>query len=578
MANKLRFTDKYIEITCDRTDSQSQYLAGQIPYVHRNRTNTIFHTTLRNIELVLRLFRNIDYDSVDKLPPAIRKLYDAEVQRQIATKTLLELGPDGETAEGEIKLWRHQQLGREIAQVNPRFGFFYDTRTGKTPMSLQIIQDDVDANPGHVWLVLCPLILIENAWLQDARDMFPRLKVVSLHDTNRNRRLEAFNKPANLFLLNIESFVNYRQYVEKLPIHGAFVDESSTMKSNSSKFAQESVEYAQTLRRWYLLSGTPAPNGEWEYYRQLQSIDYFGIHQSFNQFKLYFFNNSSRNPQYEKLEVKQERREELLSLLKRYSLYVDKEDVLKTPGRDFIEIKLTLPEQLREQYDQLRTELCLELGDGLSVVAPSTAASLNKLNQVTSGFVIDTAAMKHNKMVKQARKDRTYIPPEYDVIKDDTHLLSLYRFEALSRLLDESVGNQQAIIWCVYKKEFEILKERLGDKCACVYGETNITEKNAAIKAFKEGRIQFLIANPASADKGLTLTNAHIAIYFSLGYSYELWKQSIERIYGDIIKQSTRCTYYIFIASNTVDRAIYTTVKNKGDMSMAILEHLKGGL
>ncbi|MNI43924.1 ATP-dependent RNA helicase SrmB [compost metagenome] len=159
----------------------------------------------------------------------------------------------------------------------------------------------------------------------------------------------------------------------------------------------------------------------------------------------------------------------------------------------------------------------------------------------------------------------------------EQHILDYYRFIKLNELL-QSLGTKQAIVWCTYRKEFEIIKTMLGERCGLVYGDVNIAEKNTAIRAFKDGSIQFLIANPASADKGLTLTNAHHAIYFSLGYSYELWKQSIERIYGDIRKQPERCTYHIFIASGTIDRVIYDTVQKKGDMSTAVLEHLKGGL
>jgi SNF2 family DNA or RNA helicase len=335
------------------------------------------------------------------------------------------------------------------------------------------------------------------------------------------------------------------------------------MKSSSSKFGKAAVEYANTLKRWYLLSGTPAPNGEWEYYRQLQSIDYYGIHQSYNQFKQYFFENVSYNPQYEKLKVREDKRHELLRLLRSYSLFVDKEDVLTTPGRDFHEIEITMPTELKEQYENLRKNLYVELNGSVTITAPSTAANINKLNQVSSGFIIDTMALKHNKVFEDKQQD--------------THILSTYRFEKLDELL-HNLGSEQAIIWCVYKKEFEILKQRLGDKCGFVYGDTNIGEKNEAIRAFKQGRIQYLVANPASADKGLTLTNSHIAIYFSLGYSYELWKQSIERIYGSTFKQPRRCQYYIFIAKGTVDRAIYNTIKNKGDMSTAVLNHLKGGL
>lgn len=579
MTNKLKFNALYIEITCGRGDTDTLALVNQVPYIHRNRTSTIFRTTIRNIDLVLKLFRGVDITkpwektTADFLiggPPVILGLLDAEIRRRIDTKSLIEVGHTGETHFGEFTLMPHQQLGKELSEANEKYAFFYDTRTGKTPMSLAIIDDDIRRNPDHKWLVLCPLILIENAWLEDSVKMFPHLSVVNLHASTKAKRLKQFAKPANLYISNIESFISYREEIDKLGIYGCFVDESSTMKSNSSKFSVAAVDFAYTLQRWYLLSGTPAPNGEHEYYRQLQSVDYYGVHQSYARFKDYFFQNISFNPQYEKLAVRQDKQEELTRLLREYSLYVDKEDVLETPGRDFIEVPLKLPDALKEQYDSIRKQLYLELGDNVMITAPSTAASLNKLNQVTSGFVIDTLAMKHNKYLKAN-------PDIHDQYEEEVHVLSEYRFDALEDLLHQ-LGDKQAIIWCVYRKEFEIIQKRLGDKCALVYGATNITQKNENIKAFKEGKVQYLIANPASADKGLTLTNAHIAIYFSLGYSYELWKQSTERIYGGIKSQPLRCQYYIFIATGTVDRAIYSSVQNKGSMSTAVLDHLKSGV
>lgn len=582
MQNKLRFNRRYIEIEC--YDAESQYLAGQIPYVHKSRNQRIFRTSVRNIDLVLRLFRGIDIYNRDAKtvefltngPSAILHLLDAEMQRRMATKELLEVGPKGETVTEYITLRRHQQLGVELAQVNNKWAFFYDTRTGKTPMSLQIITEDLKRNPTNKWLILCPLVLIENAWLQDARDMFPHLSVVSLHGRTRKERLEKFKQDANVYILNIESYISYADEVAKLGIHGCIVDESSAMKSNSSKFAKAAVEFAQTLERWYLLSGSPAPNGEHEYYLQLKSIDPYGVHESYNQFKKYFFDNISRNPQYDKLVLKPERRDEFHALLRKYSLYVDKEEVLTTPGREFKEVRLKLPEELRELYEELRKELAVRIKDEV-VTAPSSAALLGKLNQVTSGFIIDTNAVKHNLMVKAARKNGQYIPPELDIIKEEVHGLNDYRFKALMELLN-SFGNDQAIIWCNYHEEFRHIKDLLKERCGIVNGQVDIFTKNDNIEAFKAGSIQFLIANPASIGKGLTLTNAHICVYFSMNYSYELWKQSIERIYGDISKQPKKCLYYIFIAENTIDRHIYTAVKKKGDVSLEVLNHLKGGL
>lgn len=561
---RLLFGNRHIEIKIDKSESEgAAALLSQIPYVHSNRSRTVFQTTIQNIDLVLSLFKGVDvFDLNDKFystaPARIIKLVEDELNRRSATASLLEFGPTGESS----FLYRHQQLGRELARVNDRFAFFYDTRTGKTPMSLQIIADDVKENPHHKWLVLCPLILIDNAWLEDAETFFPDLSVVSLHASTKAKRMKQFEKKANLYICNIESFCSYQEQIEALGIHGVFVDESSTMKSNSSKFSKAAVEYAHKVKRWYLLSGTPAPNGEWEYFRQLQSIDYYGVHSSFAQFSKAFFINTSRNPQYTKLVLNDVMKEKMLQLISRYSLYVDKEDVLETPGRDFIEHIVELPAELKKHYESMRKQLVVEYGERPGIVAQSEASKLNKLNQISSGFIIDTEAVFHNSV------------DEHKVV--DTLLLSKFRFEALMDLLNQHPG-EQALIWCNYRKEFEVIKEMIGDKCGFVYGDVNITEKNKAIKDFKEKRIQYLVANPASADKGLTLTNANIAIYFSMNYSYELFKQSMERIYGSVQKQPKRCKYYIFIAPGTVDRVIYNAVQNKAVTSAEILDHLKGG-
>ena len=181
MTNKLLINHKYIEIQCSRDDWNAQNLISQIPYVHSNRTKTNFRSSSRNITLVLKLFRGVDHTNVDSLPSNIREIWDKEMHKQIATKTLLEQGPQRPHG----WLYVHQQLGRELAEVHDRYAFFYDTRTGKTPMSLQIIADDIEKNPDHKWLILCPLILIENAWLPDAKQFFPDMKVVNLHDRTK---------------------------------------------------------------------------------------------------------------------------------------------------------------------------------------------------------------------------------------------------------------------------------------------------------------------------------------------------------------------------------------------------------
>ena len=165
-----------------------------------------------------------------------------------------------------------------------------------------------------------------------------------------------------------------------------------------------------------------------------------------------------------------------------------------------------------------------------------------------------------------------------DSDKQEWYLLDDYRLRKLNVLLENECSGEQVLIWANYRKEFELISKMLGDRCRCIYGGVSLQDKNGAIRLFKSGRIQYLVANPASADKGLTLTNAHKAVYFSLNWSYELFKQSMERIYGDISKQPKHCDYYIMIAKGTIDRVLYSDVlQGKGSASYAVLNHLKGG-
>ena len=569
MANKLRFSDNYIEIECECSDAETLKQVAQLYPFHSNRIKTKFWVSPTRIDDVLRIFRGIDQNTIDTVPPQVQKYYRDEMRARRCVEALLTgekptvLDPQ---VSSTLTLKHHQELGREIALVRDRFCFFYDTRTGKTPLSLSIIYDDLREHPTHKWLVVCPLILIDNAWLEDAKTFFPDIKTLSLHAATPKKRTELMAKEASIYVTNVESFAKYQEDFEKMGFHGCIVDESSTMKSPKSKVSKALVDFAQKMKRFYLLSGTPAPNGEWEYYMQLKAIDFYGVQQSYTQFKEYYFVNTSYNPQYEKLVVRPDRKDKLMSLIKKYSLYVDKEDVLTTPGRTWHEVEFELPNDLKKHYNKMKNDLCVELDGEKSITAASTAAKLNKLNQITSGFIMDTQAIKENSFY-----DDSNLPEWY--------LLDDFRFKKLQDILSSSdIRDEQVLIWANYRKEFEIIQGLLGERCRCVYGGTTINEKNEAIRLFKSGEIQYLIANPASADKGLTLTNAHISIYFSLNWSYELFKQSMERIYGDISKQPKHCHYYVFIAKGTIDRILYSDVlQGKGDASYAVLNHLKGG-
>lgn len=526
------------------------------PY-HFNRSRTILYFSLQKFPEVLRVFNK----PVDKLPPNVRSIYDTICMRKSVTAALLagesryDISPVVSTT---LTLRPHQQLARELALVNPKYAFYYDTRTGKTPTSIAIIKDDLTHNSKHKWLVVAPLILLELAWQADFEKFAPEISISVCHASTKKKRLERINADVSVYIINTESFVNYMEYFEGFD--GVILDESSSMKNKSSKFSKAFVDYARHTERVYLLSGTPAPNGAHEYYRQIQAIDYYGIHQSFAQFKAKYFLNLARDVRFEDLVLRPDMADELQDLIKQYAIYVDKEDVLDTPGRTFIRREFSMPQNIKDTYKEMKSELAADIG-GATILAPSAAAKVNKLNQLSSGFIIDTQAKKDNALEKTD--------------KPEVYYLSDFRFTELLNLLDE-IGPEQVIIWANYHAEFETIQKLLGNKCRTIYGDTSAASKVSNIKDFKEGRAQYLVANPASADKGLTLTNCHICIYFSLNWSYELFKQSMDRIYGDRSIQPYECIYYIMLAKGSMDKSLYKEVLlGKQELSYAVLNYLK---
>lgn len=567
--NKIRFTSEYIEVVCDRTDTDTQTKLINIYPITANRIKTNYRMSPHLAPEILKLLRNIDASNIDTAPLTVQQYYFKEISIRNNIQDLLTNGPrESCYVSDRLTLDTHQQLGREIAMYQNKFAFFYDTRTGKTPMSLTIIKDNLVDNPQHRWLVVCPLILIYNAWLEDSAKFYPEITTINCHADTPAKRMAAMAQQGNIYLTNTESFIKYKPYFDQMNFYGCFVDESSDMKSNKSQISADLVNFALTMKRFYLLSGTPAPNGQHEYYMQMRAVDYYGWQPSYTQFKQYYFVNLSFNPQYEKLALRPDRQEELYATIKKTAMFVDKADVLDLPGREFIPIEYDMPKELMGHYRQLKNELYVELGDNLRITAPSTGAKLNKLNQVSSGFIMDTQARKENKFYGE--------DPTYEVQKE-WYLLDDFRFTAmLDFLTSEKVSGEQVIIWANYRKEFEVIKSLLRDQCDCIYGGTSISAKNDAIRRFKEGSIRYLVANPASADKGLTLTNCHIALYFSLNWSYELFKQSYDRIYGSIKIQPKFCKYYIMIAKGTIDAVLYHDVlQGKSDSSYAVLNHLK---
>lgn len=433
-------------------------------------------------------------------------------------------------------------------------------------MALQIMKNALISGKAQRCIVVCPSSII-SSWLSDAAKHYPELKVVAYYGSEK-QKAEALSTPSHIIIWSMEQFAKNMDWLKEAKFDICFVDESSKLKSHKTQISKALRQFSLMVPSWYLLSATPAPNNESEYYTQMMTIDPYIFDPARTKFVRRYFNNMARNPAWEDLVVRREMYDILNNKIEECAIYVD-QDVMPTAGKEWHEVNYDLPAESRKIYNRMRYDMSVELETG-TITTDQAAIMRGKLNQIASGFIMDTAAINENKIARKLGED-TKLQEIYPLIEGG----DLSRIEQLDILLQE-LGDQKVVIWANFRQEFYMIQNLLGEHARYIRGGCSVEDKEQFIGEFKRGSLQYLVCHPLSVGMGINLTEAHTAIFYSLNDSWEAFKQASERIAGHITVQPHKCHYYVIIANNTVDEVIYDNLKNKREASFGFTEHLKG--
>jgi SNF2 family DNA or RNA helicase len=95
-----------------------------------------------------------------------------------------------------------------------------------------------------------------------------------------------------------------------------------------------------------------------------------------------------------------------------------------------------------------------------------------------------------------------------------------------------------------------------------LYGDLPIDKRNLNIRAFKiDPECKILVANPAAAREGLTLTSANNAIYLDRNFNLVDYLQSQDRIHR--ISQTKKCKIIKLIGKGTIDEYVDEILRRK---------------
>jgi SNF2 family DNA or RNA helicase len=237
---------------------------------------------------------------------------------------------------------------------------------------------------------------------------------------------------------------------------------------------------------------------------------------------------------------------ELSEKLQGFSYRVLKEDCLDLPPKNWTKRHITLSNEQKKVYDQMKKEALATL-NGKVTSTMTVITQLMRLQQITCGhFVADdgsTQEIKNNRIIE------------------------------LMDVLGEIEG--KAIIWGHWQKDIqnivdEIEKIHGPGSVVSYYGLTPQDERQDNIRKFQDDpKCRFMVGTPSTGGYGITLTAANTVIYYSNGYDLEKRLQSEDRAHR--IGQKKNVTYIDIIAEDTVDEKIVKSLRKKINIASEVL-------
>lgn len=395
-------------------------------------------------------------------------------------------------------------------------------------------------------LIVAPKKVAEGTWSNEANkwDHLRHLRV-SLVCGSQQKRLRALATPADVYVINRDNVAWLVDYFKNAwPFDMVVLDESSSFKNSQSKRFKALRAVRNRINRLVELTGTPSSNGLMDLWAQIYLLDGGArLGKTIGQYRERFFDPDKRNRvQVFSWAPKDGSMEYIQQAIGDICISMKSEDYLQLPDRIYDEVPVVLDAPAAKAYKRLEREMLLELDEG-TVTATSAGVLTGKLLQLCNGAVYDG--------------DRRAI---------DIHKCKI---EAFLEVLEQLHG-QHALVFYNFQHDRDRLLaalEPLDLRVRTYQGPRDELDWN-------EGRVDILLAHPASCAYGLNLQNGgHHIIWFGLTWSLEQYDQANKRLHRQGQKQPV--TVHLLVVQGGMDADVVAALQRKGDTQEALMDALK---
>lgn len=458
----------------------------------------------------------------------------------------------------ESNLHDYQRACVEHIISTPFCGVFLEMGLGKTVSTLtaidRLMYDYLEITSV---LVIAPKRVAETVWEEEA-ERWEHLKHLTFSKIigSPQQRVGALTKRADVYIISRDNVAWLCAYCGgmKLPFDMIVVDELSSFKAHDSQRFKSLKACQPSFKRFVGLTGTPAPNGLIDLWSQIYLMDRGErLGKTITNYRSTYFRPGKTNGNVVFSYLLREGSEKVIrERIKDICISMKTEDYIKMPERTDNFIRLKLSKGLKERYNVFEREKVFEYLNSLEEVEGG--------DPVMGAISVTNAAALSNKLLQFANG------AVYDE-NGEVHKIHSIKVDALKEIIENANGKPVLVAWS-YRFDRDRLMEELKE-----YGPRELrTPKD--IKDWNDGKIQVLLAHPASAGHGLNLqAGGSIIVWYGLTWSLELYQQFNARLYRQGQKEHVVINHLVM--DETQDTDVVRALQSKSTVQNALMESVK---
>ena len=413
----------------------------------------------------------------------------------------------------------------------PYAAIFHEQGLGKTKIGIDLALYWLQSKVVDSVLIVTKRGLIQN-WVDEMR--FHTHVVPRLISQDRRANFLAFNSPARIYLAHYEVIRSEQTrlslFLETRSV-AVILDEAHKIKNPTSAISQALFELAPHFVRRVIMTGTPVANRPYDLWAQVFFLDQgASLGTDFKEFQSGLDLSNDLAHDRDKVDTFERNLRGVFAKIRPFTVRETKQGAdIQLPHKNYKTVSVELEARQWELYAEYKQEFSTILVRSGQPVLDDAEESLKRLLR----------------LVQVASNPR---------LIDDSYKATPGKFPVLRAIVDDIVDRgEKVIIWTTFTANVDWLAREFRLYGAVrIHGKLSYEQRTHSVQAFKtDPDSKILVATPASAKEGLTLTVANNAIFFDRGFSLDDYLQAQDRIHR--ISQQKDCTITILKAEDTID-------------------------